>query len=111
MLNVWGNWVEHQLQFQGYASANILEAAKAGGRGSTGHRILCLEMPIVVRLTHSRVQRLPRHEHDAVWLWYVPATQEDGRVRPISVRCQLAGIAEETLRKRVYRARKRILGL
>ena len=110
MLKIWGNWVEHQLQFQGFASENILEAAKAGGRSAMGHRILCLEMPRVVRLAHSRVQRLPRHEHDAVWLWYVPVMQENGRVRPISLRCQLAGIAEETLRKRVYRARKRIAG-
>ena len=111
LLNRWGNWMEQHGDYQGYPSVNILEAARGGRGGVPGHRILCLEMPDDVYHTHQRVLRLPKHEQQAVWLWYVPVMLENGTVRTISDRCETAGIKEEALRKRVYRARLRIAGI
>lgn len=111
LLNRWGGWMEKHGEFQGYPSVNILEAARQGRGGVPGHRILCLEMPTDVWVTHQRVLTLPKHEQEAVWLWYVPVMRADGRIRSIRDRCELVGIPEDTVRKRVSRARQRIAGI
>lgn len=110
LLNRWGNWMEQHGEYEGYSSVNILEAAR-GGRSVPGHRILCLEMPDDVYHTHQRVLRLPDHEQEAVWLFYVPLMKEGGCIRSVKERCEIAGINEEALRKRVYRAKLRIAGI
>jgi hypothetical protein len=111
LLNRWGNWVEKHWDFDGYPSTNILESYIGSDLGAPGHRILCLEMPTDVYATHQRVIRLPEDERAAIWLWYVPVTKENGTIRSIAERCEIAGITEENLRKRVSRGRQRIAGI
>jgi hypothetical protein len=111
ILNRWGNWMEKHSHFDGYPGVNILEAYIGSDAGVPGHRILCLEMPIDVYTTHQRVIRLPEQEREAVWLWYVPRVKENGTLWSVGERCEIAGITEETLRKRVSRARMRIAGV
>lgn len=111
LLNRWGNWMEQHGEFEGYPSVNILEAARGGRGGVPGHRILCLEMPTDVWSTHQRILTLPRHEQQAIWLFYVPLMKEGGRIRSVRERCEIAGINLEALRKRVYRAKLRIAGI
>lgn len=111
LLNSWGNWIEKHWNFEGYPGINILEAFIGSDAGAPGHRILCLEMPIEVYTTHQRVLRLPELEREAIWLWYVPRMKENGTIWSVRERCEVVGISEETLRKRVSRARMRIAGL
>lgn len=72
-LNDWGNWIEEHSDFQGYARSDAIAAWLDGaGGGSSGHRILCDVMPARLWSIHQRILRLPEHERDAVWVWYVP---------------------------------------
>lgn len=111
LLNRWGDWMEKHGHFNGYPAINILESYIGSDAGAPGHRILCLEMPIEVYTTHARVLRLPEAEREAIWLWYVPCVKENGTIWTVRERCELTGISEESLRKRVSRARMRIAGL
>lgn len=112
LLNRWGDWIEKHLHFDGYPSVNVLEAYIGGGTApSAGHRILCLEMPIDIYTTHQRVLRLLEDEREAIWIWYVPVMKADGTIWSVRERCEIAGVSEECLRKRVSRARMRIAGL
>lgn len=103
--------MEQHGEFEGYPSVNILEAARGGRGGVPGHRILCLEMPTDVWSTHQRILTLPKHEQEAVWLWYVPLMKDHGLIRSVKERCAIAGITEEALRQRISRARRRIMGI
>lgn len=110
-LNRWGDWMEKHGDFDGYPGVNILESFIGSDLGSPGHRILCLEMPLGVYCTHQRILRLPETEQVAVWLWYVPTMKPNGQTYTVEEKCRLTGIEEWALRKRVQRAKLRIMGI
>lgn len=110
-LNRWGDWMEKHGDYEGFPSVNILESFIGSDLGAPGHRILCLEMPIGVYCTHQRVLRLPETEQEAVWLWYVPRMKQNGQIWTIDEKCVLTGINQWALRKRVQRAKWRIMGI
>lgn len=111
-LNRWGHWIEMHSDYEGYPGVNILAAYIGGsGGGGAGHRILCLDMPTAIYATHARVLTLSEPEQEAVWIWHVTRVKPDGTLWSVAERCERLGITEEVLRKRLSRARQRILGV
>jgi hypothetical protein len=110
-LERWGDWWEKRGHFDGYPSINILESFIGSDLGAPGHRILCLEMPLGVYCTHHRVLRLPELEREAVWIWYVPRVKANGQTYTLYEKCDITGLNEWTLRKRVQFAKLRIMGI
>lgn len=111
-LNRWGHWIEMHSDYEGYPGVNILAAYIGGsGGGSGGHRILCRDMPSAIYATHARVLTLSEPEQEAVWIWYVTRVKPDGTLWSVAERCGRLGITEEVLRKRLSRARQRIMGV
>lgn len=112
-LNRWGKWIETHSDYEGYPGVNILVAFTMGrGGGMPGHRILCLEMPIDVYSVHQRtVLVLNEEEREAVWIYYVTRVKPNGTLWSLGERCDRVGISEDVLRKRVSRARRKMLGL
>lgn len=111
-LNRWGRWIERHLDYDGYPGVNIL-AAYIGGSGGKimGHKILCPDMPPEIYAIHARVLRCSEAEQEALWIRYVPRVKPDGTLWTLSELCRKAGISEDTLRQRVNRAKRRILGI
>jgi hypothetical protein len=73
-LNDWGDWLEARLDIEGYPQSDAVAAALDGaGGGAPGHRVLFPFMPFRLYSIHTRILRLPDHEHAAVVVWYVPA--------------------------------------
>ena len=110
-LNRWGRWVERHADYTGHASINNLVAALYGaGGGTAGHRILCLDMPDGIYATHGRVIRLPEAEQEAVYLAYAVKLKPDGTLWSMEEKCRIAGIQIDSMRRRLSRAKYRILG-
>lgn len=110
-LNAWGRWIEQRIDYEGFPSFSAGMQLVSWGGGVYGDRILCLDMPTAIYAAHSRVLRLPEHEQEAVWIWYVIRVKPDGTLWPIAHKCKSAGITEAALRQRVSRARRKIAGL
>ena len=111
-LNAWGKWIERHTDYEGFPSVNALVAQLYGaGGGLPGHRVLCLDMPDHVYATHARVIRLPEGEQEAVYLFFAVRVKCDGTLWTVTERCRIAGIREESMRRRLARARYRILGI
>jgi hypothetical protein len=111
-LNRWGRWIERHADYTGHPSVNFLVAALHGrGGGSPGHRILCLDMPDHIYATHGRVLRLPEGEQEAIYLLFAVQVKEDGTLWSVEEKCRIYGIQEASMRRRIARARYRILGL
>jgi hypothetical protein len=111
-LNRWGRWIERHADYTGHPSVNCLVAQLYGaGGGTPGHRILCLDMPDHIYATHGRVLRLPEAEKEAVYLFFAIRVKEDGTLWTVTERCRMAGIQEDSMRRRLARARYRILGV
>lgn len=112
-LNQWGGWLERHADYEGFPGANILVAFTNGrGGGLPGHRVLCLDMPSAIYATHGRVLLLPENEREAVYLYFAFRLKPDGHsFWTVEEKCQVAGIDERTMRRRLSRARYRIAGL
>lgn len=111
-LNRWGRWIESHYDYQGFPTVNILEAMRTGsGGGTLGHKILCLDMPEHIYCVHGRVLRLPEAEQEAVLIKYCVKVKEDGTLWTKAEVCLRAGINPESFEQRLWRARRRILGL
>lgn len=111
-LNRWGRWIERHADYTGHPSINVLVAQFYGaGGGTPGHRILCLDMPDHIYATHGRVLRLTESEKEAVYLFFAVKLKSDGTLWTVEERCRIYGIKEESLRRRLARARYKILGL
>lgn len=111
-LNRWGKWIERHADYTGHPSINAIVAQLYGaGGGVPGHRILCLEMPTGVYATHMRVLMLTENEREAVYLYFAVQVKEDGTLWTVAEKCLKSGIKEESLRRRLARARYKILGI
>lgn len=111
-LNSWGRWVERHADYTGHPSVNALMAQFYGvGGGAPGHRILCLDMPEGIYATHARILMLTENEREAVYLFFAVKLKDDGTVWTITEKARIYGIKEESLRRRLARARYKILGL
>ena len=111
-LNRWGRWIERNADYTGHPGVNALVAQFYGmGGGTPGHRILCLDMPDHIYATHGRILRLTENEREAVYLFFAVKLKPDGTLWTVGERCRISGIKEESLRRRLARARYKILGL
>jgi hypothetical protein len=111
-LNRWGKWIERHADYTGHPGINAIVAQLYGaGGGTPGHRILCLEMPTGVYATHVRVLRLTEGEQEAVCLYFAVQVKDDGTLWTVDEKCRIYGIKEESLRRRLSRARYKILGI
>lgn len=111
-LNRWGKWIEKHVDYTGHPSINAIVAQLYGaGGGTPGHRILCLEMPTGVYATHMRVLMLTENEREAVYLYFAVQVKDDGTLWTVNEKCRIYGIREESLRRRLSRARYKILGI
>lgn len=111
-LNRWGKWIERHADYTGHPSINFLVAQLYGaGGGIAGHRILCLDMPDAVYATHMRVLRLTESEREAVYLYFAVQVKDDGTLWTVAEKSRIYGIKEESLRRRLARARYKILGV
>lgn len=111
-LNDWGNWIEQHSDFEGYPRADAIASwLNGGGGGSKGHRILCLDMPHRIYSMHARVLLLPEEERVVVWVEYVPRMKDNGARWTSEEKGEKLGIDATTYRKRLQRARLRILGI
>lgn len=116
-LNAWGGWLERHNDYEGYPrSDNVAAFLNGGGGGSPGHRVLCLDMPTGVYATHARVLLLPELEREAVEIFFCyrlrpNARQDQTPYYSLAEKCQMAGVEERSLRRRINRARFRIAGL
>lgn len=111
-LNHWGKWIERTSDYTGYPGADILTAALMGSGGQNpGHRVLCLDMPITVYAVHARILRLPEAEQEAVWLRYAIKMKPDGNLWTEEELCKKIKIEHKSFRQRLWRAKRRLLGL
>lgn len=111
-LNRWGKWIERHADYTGHPSINFLVAQLYGaGGGMAGHRVLCLDMPDAVYATHMRVLLLNEREREAVYLYFAVQVKEDGTLWTVAEKSRIYGIKEESLRRRLARARYKILGV
>lgn len=111
-LNRWGRWVERHADYTGHPSINFLVAQLYGaGGGIAGHRVLCLDMPDGIYGTHMRVLMLTEGEREAVYLYFAVQVKEDGTLWTVAEKCRIYGIKEDSLRRRIARARYKILGV
>lgn len=111
-LNRWGKWIEKHADYTGHPSINAIVAQLYGaGGGTPGHRILCLEMPVSIYATHVRVLMLTEKEQEAVCLYFAVQVKEDGTLWTAQEKCRIYGIKEDSLRRRLARARYKILGI
>lgn len=110
-LHNWGHWIEQRIDYEGFPAFSIGLQLVSWGSGVYGDRILCLDMPTAIYATHARVLRLPEHEQEAVWIWYVVRVKPDGTIWPVEHKCRTVGISEAALRQRIHRARRKIAGL
>lgn len=111
-LNRWGKWIERHADYSGHPSINAIVAQLYGaGGGSPGHRILCLEMPTGVYATHMRILMLTENEREAVYLYFAVQVKDDGTLWTAQEKCRIYGIKEDSLRRRLARARYKILGI
>jgi hypothetical protein len=110
-LQLWGDWHEKNADFEGFPRASSIAMFLDGfGGGRFGSRCLLQERSEDVRWVDIRVPRLPTHEQLAVWAHYVPWVKENGQVWTAESKARLLGISWEAYRKRLTRARFRILG-
>lgn len=112
-LNRWGKWIESHFDYEGYPGVNVIEAYLQGrGGGTGGHAILCLDWPTDVYVVHRRlILVVPDAERESIWLRYCVRLKPDGtlwREEEVAIR---AGIELESFRKRIQRAKRRLLGL
>jgi len=111
-LNDWGNWIEQNSDYEGYPRADAIASWLEGGGGSRrGHRVLCLDMPHRIYSMHARWLLLPEHEQIVVWTEYVPRLKETNEVWTSVEKASRIGVGPNVYRKRLQRARLRILGL
>lgn len=111
-LNRWGGWIERHSDYEGYPGVNILVAFLQGrGGGGGGHRVLCLDMPWDIYATHARVLICTEAEQEALWIKYVIRMKDDGTFWTIEERLLRMGLSDDTFRRRLSRARQRILGV
>lgn len=111
-LNSWGRWIERHADYTGHPSVNALVAQLYGaGGGTPGHRILCLDMPDGIYATHARILMLTEDEREAVYLFFAVKLKDDGTVWTIAEKSRIYGIKEDSLRRRLARARYKILGV
>jgi hypothetical protein len=115
-LERWGAWVHDHMHYEGYPRADAVASyVYGGGGGPGGHRVLCDDMPKVIRFWHALVLMLPDHEHAVVKAHYVPKCKEDEQGRPTTLhwtgdeKAEKLGISPEAFRKRLSRARERII--
>lgn len=111
-LNRWGRWIERNADYSGYPSINALVAQLHGaGGGTPGHRVLCLDMPDSIYATHARILMLNELEREAVYLFFAVKLKPNGTLWTVAEKSRIYGIKEDSLRRRMSRARYRILGL
>ena len=111
-LNRWGKWIEARSDFEGFPGANVLVSFLMGRGGSTsGHKILCLDMPTDIYATHGRVLRCDEKQQEALWIWFVIRLHPDGTLWTLKEKSRIAKIPEHQLRNTVTQAKRRILGI
>lgn len=111
-LNTWGRWIDTYYDFKGYPGMDTLEAMLHGaGGGSADHKILCIDMPIVVYAVHGRIIRLTEKYQEALHLKYAVRLKEDGTFWKEEELCLVSGIQLESFRRRLRRAKQKLLGL
>jgi hypothetical protein len=111
-LNRWGGWIERHSDYEGYPGANILVAFLQGrGGGVGGHRVLCLDMPWDIWVTHSRIVTLHEDEQVVVWLLYAKRMKEDGTLWTLDEKLRIARISLADYRNRIASARRKIMGI
>lgn len=110
-LQNWGGWHEQNSDFEGFPRASSLSMFLDGFGGSLfGSRVLLQPRPEDVVWVDRRLPRLPQHEQLAIWAHYVPWVRDTGQVWTPEAKARLLGISWEAYRKRLTRARFRILG-
>lgn len=108
-LEGWGNWIWDHRDFEGYPSADpISNFIYGAGGGQAGHRVLCRDMPVNVRMMHVVWLMLPEHEGMVVWAEYVPGVSDSGRLWTREEKCRAVKVSDDVFRQRLHRARVRI---
>ena len=112
-LNRWGRWIERHFDYEGYPGVNIIESYLQGrGGGTGGHKILCLDWPSGIYAIHRRLLMVvPDAEREALWMRYCVRLKPDGTLWSETEIALRAGIDIESWRKRIWRAKQRLLGL
>lgn len=110
----WGGWIERNMleHDDGWPAENFLLAFTHGrGGGIAGHRILCRDMPEHVYEFHQKFLKLPEQLQEAVWIRFVPMLRGDGTAWTLEAKCKLADIPQDTLEKRLAKARRLLLAM
>jgi hypothetical protein len=111
ILKEWGEWIWENRDYEGYPSADAIANFVNGAGGSmAGHRIICRDPPEWVTMTHVLVMMLPESLGAAVFAEFVPGVDENGLMLSRAERCERIGVNDETFRKRLQRARAKIVG-
>lgn len=112
-LHRWGRWIVKREEYNAFPNCSNTEAARVGnGGGIPEHRILCLDMPTDVYATHMRIwTALTGEERDVIYVRYAFKVNEDGSISDRRIMCQQIGLSPEAFRKRLQRAKTKILGL
>lgn len=112
-LHRWGRWIVKREEFNAFPGCTNTEAFIMGAGGSiAGHRVLCLDMPTDVYATHMRIWTvLTGEERDVIYVRYAFKVNEDGSIVDRREMCEQAGLRPEAFRKRLQRAKTKILGL
>lgn len=112
-LNQWGAWHERHSDYEGYPCCDNIQAFLNGaGGGTPGSRTLCLDMPTHIYAVHGRVLLLPEAEREAIYVYFAFRLKPDGLTYwTVEEKCRIAGIKEDSMRRRLRRARYRIAGI
>lgn len=111
--NQWGHWIEKHKDVNGYPRLDNVSAYLSGGGGGTkGSRVLCLDMPEEISLTHVRIIRaLDERERATVYVFYAVRMRDDGTLWPLHEKLATIGVRKSDLREILDSARMKFLGL
>lgn len=108
-LGRWGEWIErHRLDHSGpksWATGNI------PGSHSSGHRILCAQMPYSLWILNLKVHFLPSSDRLVIDAWYGYSFDYAGRTITARMKAEALGMDLNLLRVKEHRARRRLLAL
>lgn len=111
-LNAWGRWMERHWEESGYPRWDSVAGVLNGAGGSApSSRVLCLEKPEPIALTHLAVLKLPEPERLAVTVYYVFRVNSDGQLLDLRTKCDVGALDYNQMRKDLGRARYHFLGL
>ena len=68
-------------------------------------------MPEHVYEFHKKFLMLPEQLQEAVWIRFVPMLRGDGTAWTLEAKCKLADIPQDTLEKRLAKARRLLLAM